>query len=240
MIQLAAEMERIKRIMVNKSNAFQSLIYSIIAFVLLTTVAMLFYPGGKFFDHNSTGYSFFENFYSDLGRYKTFSGGNKYISTFFFIIAVFQMCWFIVRFFNLFTEKISERKEYLFAKRLTKISAATYGLLLSTTAVTPYDRLFIYHALSANLSFIVMIFVAVGVGYLTYKNKQFPKSYTVVFVLLALVLSFYMYLIFTVRSMVADANPYFHPTLQKIVVVCIIGSLVYLAVGCKKYLKTNI
>ena len=38
------------------------------AFLLLTTLAMAFYPGGTALDDSSHGYHFWINFFSDLGR----------------------------------------------------------------------------------------------------------------------------------------------------------------------------
>ena len=38
------------------------------AFLMLTTLAMAFYPGGTALDANSSGYHFWINFFSDLGR----------------------------------------------------------------------------------------------------------------------------------------------------------------------------
>ncbi|MDQ2713331.1 MAG: hypothetical protein M3Z08_00285, partial [Chloroflexota bacterium] len=37
-------------------------------FLLLTVIAMLLYPGGTMANHHSQGYTFFLNFFSDLGR----------------------------------------------------------------------------------------------------------------------------------------------------------------------------
>ncbi len=234
MIQLAVETEKIKKEVFDEMNAANALIYSIITFVVLTTIAMLCYPGGNFFDHSSIGYSFWENFYSDLGRYKTFSGGNKNISTFFFVIAVFQMSWYITYFFKAFISKVSKIDKHYSIQKLVRRSAYAYGVLLACTAITPYDRLLLGHALVANFSFVAMTFVAFGTAFLTYKIG-FPKSYSFVFGLLGMLLVVYIYLLFTVRSLVPNANPYFHPTAQKIMVVCIISALVYLASGYKKF-----
>jgi hypothetical membrane protein len=45
-----------------------------IQFVLLTIIAMLAYPGGMHPAIASTGYNFFENFFSDLGGTATPTG----------------------------------------------------------------------------------------------------------------------------------------------------------------------
>ena len=37
-------------------------------FLILTTIAMYYYPGGVLHDRSTVGYNFFTNFFSDLGR----------------------------------------------------------------------------------------------------------------------------------------------------------------------------
>ena len=44
------------------------LLYASAQFVVLTVAAMLAYPGGNAQDPRAAGYSFFENFFSDLGQ----------------------------------------------------------------------------------------------------------------------------------------------------------------------------
>ena len=61
---------------------FQLLYISCILFLVSTAVAMLFFPGGTILDHNTKGYSFFNNFFSELGRWRTHNGEIKWISFF--------------------------------------------------------------------------------------------------------------------------------------------------------------
>lgn len=44
------------------------------AFVVLTGLAMLLYPGGSHANHQTPGYSFTLNYFSDLGRHRAFDG----------------------------------------------------------------------------------------------------------------------------------------------------------------------
>jgi hypothetical protein len=48
--------------------ACRVLLYASAQFVVLTVAAMLVYPGGNAQDPTAVGYSFFENFFSDLGQ----------------------------------------------------------------------------------------------------------------------------------------------------------------------------
>ena len=50
-------------------------------FICLQIIAMLVYPGGTYFDLESSQYSLTRNFLSDLGRSEDFSGNNNFLSS---------------------------------------------------------------------------------------------------------------------------------------------------------------
>ena len=52
---------------------------AIVLFILLVFVGALSYEGGNRLDHSSIGYSFSNNYLSDLGRIKTVAGHNNSI-----------------------------------------------------------------------------------------------------------------------------------------------------------------
>ena len=83
-------------------GVFNLVIAGCIAFVLLTLVAMFFYPGGTFSDVNSRGYSFFGNFFSELGMARTHNGGEKTVSLVLFVIAMVLVGSGMVLFFVAF------------------------------------------------------------------------------------------------------------------------------------------
>jgi predicted membrane channel-forming protein YqfA (hemolysin III family) len=223
--------------MPKKFDVFSGLLYSTVAFVVLTGAAMLLYPGGKYYDHNSIGYSFWENFFSDLGRYKTYSGGSKYVSTFLFIVAIVQVSVIFVVFIKVFIAKIADKEKYPSIKRITQYSSYAYAFLLCCTAFTPYDRLFIYHVIVVNFSFMAMMIASFGISFLLFKNSVFPNQYAVLFFLLGILLIVYVYMLFKFPALIEGADPYLQPTAQKIVAYTMILSQMYLATGCRRYLR---
>lgn len=62
-----------------------------IQLVILTFVAMLFYPGGTGVDPTILGNSFFSNYFSDLGGTVSHSGTDNTISMIFFAIAFIHL-----------------------------------------------------------------------------------------------------------------------------------------------------
>ena len=57
-------------------------------FILLNILAMLTYPGTTLHDKSSIGYSFTNNFLSDLGRFISWSGEQNFYSNLFFILQI--------------------------------------------------------------------------------------------------------------------------------------------------------
>ncbi|MCA1623860.1 MAG: hypothetical protein LC778_08670, partial [Acidobacteria bacterium] len=80
--------------MIFNSNYFQGAnIFRLVAvvcllFIGLTAMAMLLYPGGTFNDQTSQGYSFFRNFFSDLGMTETRNHASNIISMILFTSAL--------------------------------------------------------------------------------------------------------------------------------------------------------
>lgn len=72
-----------------KQDVFRLVIAGCLVFAVLTVVAMFFYPGGTFTDPDARGYSFFENFFSELGMLRTHAGEPKAVSLVLFVLSMF-------------------------------------------------------------------------------------------------------------------------------------------------------
>jgi hypothetical protein len=64
------------------------LLYAALQFVVLTAIAMRLYAGGTFADATTTGYRFTQNFFSDLGATRSWSGHVNHASAVLFTIAL--------------------------------------------------------------------------------------------------------------------------------------------------------
>ena len=88
----------------NLVGRFRSVITAAIVFLGLTIAAMLLYPGGRVGDPQSIGYSFFTNFFSDLGQTHTHSGATNTVSLALFCIGLVAVAYTIVVFFFAFSD----------------------------------------------------------------------------------------------------------------------------------------
>ena len=68
--------------------AYQFMKIAAFQFVLLTVIAMLIYSGGTGEDPTAPRYGFFENFFSELGLTKTYTGEANTISMVLFVTAL--------------------------------------------------------------------------------------------------------------------------------------------------------
>ena len=82
--------------------AFILAMINCVQFLILTNIAMIFYPGGTFSDPNTNGYSFFGNLFSDLGRYIAHSGESNLISCLMYNSSLFIMGVLLIPYFITF------------------------------------------------------------------------------------------------------------------------------------------
>src|ERR1700682_941228 len=90
-----------------RKTAFQIVIAACITFVVVTLLAMFTYAGGTFANSQNAGYSFFTNFFSDLGRTVSYNNQPNPIShtlfTFALTFAGLALAIFFIAFTQFFT-----------------------------------------------------------------------------------------------------------------------------------------
>jgi hypothetical protein len=109
---------------------------------------MLFYPGGTFINSDIVGYSFFFNFFSDLGNTISYSGHNNLISSSLFTVTftIFNLSTLI---FLLSSYRIFKETEKNLCNSSVIISMLAAGSLLgvifSPADIKPEDHIFFAH-----------------------------------------------------------------------------------------------
>lgn len=216
---------------------FQLLTISCFVFLISTGIGMLFFPGGTILNHHTKGYSFFNNFFSELGRWRTFNGDTKWISFFGFEIAlIFQSLAMFI--FNLQFLKTTESKKInkpVFFIAL--ISGSIFPFFLSGIALTPCDLYLPYHMDFVYAAFGTLIPLSFAYTILIRQHHLLPNKYGNVMMIIVLFISLYMLLI------LYGPNPhsvgYIQQTAQKFIVYSMIFCLLYLSKGCRKYLSVS-
>ncbi len=62
--------------------------FGVIQFIILPLIAMQFYGGGTPWNHLAEGYTFWQNFFSDLGRTISYNGNDNFIASSLFNISL--------------------------------------------------------------------------------------------------------------------------------------------------------
>ena len=110
-----------------------------IQFVLLTLIAMLFYPGGTHDDPAAPGYSFFNNFFSDLGLTVSPSGETSTVSFFLFTLSLTLAGLAIILFFLTTSPALFKNTPGRIPSLLGSIVGVLSGLFYIGIAFTPAD-----------------------------------------------------------------------------------------------------
>jgi hypothetical membrane protein len=157
-------------------TAFTYVIRGTLAFVLLTVIAMFFYPGGTVTDRNTVGYSFLENFFSDLGLLVTSSGASNAVSAGLFFVACLIVGSALALFFFAFQQFFRQGR----TQRKLSVIGSTFGILSGLcfvgVAFTPGDILLHAHERFAFWAFrlftlAVLIYVIAIFRHPTYTRK---------------------------------------------------------------------
>lgn len=199
---------------------------------------MLTFPGGTILDHYTKGYSFFNNFFSELGRWRTHLGGPKWVSFFALTIALlFHAAAMFV--FNLHflkqTKSIEINKTAYF---IALVTGSLFPFFLAGIALTPCDLYLPAHMLCVRIGFGLLLPLSLAYTILIRQHHLLPNKYGNVMLTIVVAIALYLVMIFFGPS--PRQVPFVQQTSQKIIVYAMIFSLLYLASGCKRYLKEEV
>jgi hypothetical protein len=212
-------------------------IYALLQFLLFSAIAMFMYPGGTKADHETIGYDFLNNFFSDLGRTLTFKGGEKKASFYLFTIGLITAGFSTVSYFILFPTLFKIKQ----ISRKLSYGAAAAGIISGIAyigiALTPWDLFLPPHFLFVRIAFISFLFITAFSIAAIYKNPDYPKIYGVVFIIFGIILTGYLYVLFFGPSFNTPEGLRIQATSQKIVVYSEIICMLVQSHGMYKLLK---
>ncbi|MFX1600809.1 MAG: hypothetical protein ACFFB6_09450 [Promethearchaeota archaeon] len=158
-----------------------------IQFLILTNLAMFFYPGGTFSDPNTVGYSFFRNLFSDLGRYIAHSGESNLISFLIYNISLFLMGLLLIPYFIAFPHFFIEKgkgKGYSIAGSLLGIGVS---VSMVGASLTPADLLYVIHVSFGAIKFISLLPLVIFYTLAILQNKSFNKLYAIIYIIFGII-----------------------------------------------------
>ncbi len=223
--------------MYNTRNVFNCAIIAGLQYIILTTIAMLIYPGGTFHNHELEHYSFSENFLSDLGRTTLFDGVQNYISAGLYLFTL-SFVGVSILFFFIHLPKVLHLKSKIFKLLIIGIGVVA-GIGFLGIALAPCNLYLPTHMFFVSLGFrallVALFLLMIGI----YRTKVFPNIYGhVLFASILLLIAYVLLMSFGPNPSLSDEALMVQVVGQKIIVYVLIISVSIQAIGAKKVWNT--
>ena len=220
-----------------KEQLFPLTVVGSIQFLILSVIAMFTYRGGTRLDPASKGYSFFSNFFSDLGRTISYSGETNTVSAVIFFFTLIGLGLSFLGYFlvlpEMFIDTIEGKKYGKLASLIGKCSVVAFiGI-----AFAPANLLPLIHDLLVITGFTLVAIVSGFAFILTSKDNRFTRKYTVGYLILFIVILGYGSLSLFVPTIITPTHLLIRATAQKVVVYTLIFSFLFQNFGVWKILK---
>lgn len=215
---------------------FQFTFFTAVQFVVLTVVAMFFYPGGTGSDPDSAGYSFLRNFFSSLGLTVAQNGEPNWISAGLFFIALTLAGLGLVVYY-IFCPKFFWHKPVLkVLSVLGSICGVFSGICFIGVAFTPANLLPGQHGWFVINAFRTFLFVAIFYTAAVFLNQRYPSQYGWLYLLFSILLAVYVWLLISGPRASTPQGEIIQATGQKIIVYAAIITMLIQSYGSIKLL----
>ena len=166
---------------------------AIFGFIILNFLAMLTYPGGILHDPSTVGYSFVNNFLSDLGRFISWNGSHNFFANLFFnssmIIAdiIFAFYFYNLRkIFNLQSTLLS------YLSIIGSFTGLLGGISMVGVGLTPSDLYFATHLDFAHWLFRFFFIASFSYTIIILKTDLIENKYVSGFCIFAILILSYI------------------------------------------------
>jgi len=167
-----------------REKAFIFGMIGVIIYVILPLIAMVFYAGGTRVDPNAPGYTFWANWFSDLGRTKAYSGKDNTVSMIIYIIALsvlgISLIISAIAVPYFFRENSLEKWLSIIGTFFLIIN----GILLVGVAFLPWDIYFDEHVAFVNMSGNMVLIGGILYIIVAFHNKEFPNRYAYILIVM--------------------------------------------------------
>lgn len=170
-----------------RKYAFIGGIVAIIQFLVLTTAAIWIYDGGTLHQPDHSGYDFWNNFFSDLGRTVDFRRNPNTIPHWLFKIAL-SVCGVALVFFFLALPGLFKRK----STKTLAIMASIFGMISAVSYIgianVPWNLNYWGHVAFVRVGFLAFLAVTVFYALAILLEPDYPNRYAVAFLVFAVIL----------------------------------------------------
>ncbi len=218
--------------------AFYTMIASVIAYLCLLLLAMAFYPGGTHRDPSAVGYTFSENYISDLGRVLSWSGKPNTTSRVLFTISCFVDAVFFPFFLVSFSCLFHQMDKHKISARIGCILNATASIFVCILPFYPLDTEPAEHDLIAGLAFMLSMPGTLLIAIALLSRKDYPRLYGSTLLVVCLVVTIYLVEVRILEPQ-ALAEPATLVMWQKAAVLTKMGAWLVQAIGVLRFIRVK-
>jgi|HubBroStandDraft_6_1064221.scaffolds.fasta_scaffold367954_1 hypothetical membrane protein len=176
-------------------NVFHLAAATCILFFVMTAVAMHLYPGGTYLDPTTHGYSFFANFFSDLGATRTPSGALNTFSMILFTSALTIVGVGLAVFFVALTQFFRDARPSAILPRTAALLGVIAGLCFTGVAFTPWNLYLAAHNHFVMWAFRTFLGAVLIYGIAILRERTLPNYFALTFLAFAILLAGYVLLL---------------------------------------------
>jgi hypothetical protein len=216
-----------------KYQLFSFVMAACFLFLVLTSLAMVFYPGGTRPAPGTKGYLFFENFFSELGLSRTYSGGPNNVSFLLFTAALALAGLALALYFTLSPSLFWDSRNTRVLSMCGTFFGIISGLSFIGVALTPADLYQAPHQLFVQLAFTTFFVGVVFYALAILLNRSYPNLYALVNITFGALLGVYIWLLFFGPSTNTPSGLMIQVAGQKIIAYAAIISVFIQAYGSR-------
>ena len=196
---------------------------------------MSLYPGGTMFNFESEGYTFSENFFSDIGAYTARNGEPNYLSMILFSFSLSIVgVTFILYYFTLPLVFSSDKLNYLLAL-IGTLFAFVGSVCLIGTGLTPSDLVLESHQFFANNIFYSFLITSFFYMIAILRSNQIEKKYAIGYFIFFLSIFIYVGILnFGPSADLNNSALIFQVVSQKLIVFVFVFSVLHQTFGFYK------
>ena len=206
-------------------------------FMILTAIAMQFYAGGTVMDPDLPGYSFSDNFFSDLGRITALSGEPNTVSSVLFFISAVGCGLMLIPFYLSLHKVFNETPDQQKWNKIGSIMATIVALGYAGIGMTPCDRYPIAHFTAVFIAFIGSFPVVIIYIWLMRQHSHYPKAYARLFAIFGIVLFAYICLMPSFADVSDITQLQVQVIGQKVVIYCEMITMAIMGIGTWRFME---
>ena len=207
----------------------------VMLYLIFTAISIIFYAGGTVRDPDTLGYSFTQNFFSDLGKLST----DNFLAMIFFSGSLFV----VGITFSIYFYYLMKSYNYDSLGIMAKIGSGL-GILGALCFIgvgfTPHNVLFTPHIFFVNWAFRSFLLSSLLLSIVLFKDDRLSSRYGIGYLFFAMSIFLYILVLeFAPKPELSEISLIFNVLAQKAIVLIFLLSVLYQSFGNSKLVANN-